>query len=161
MVWTSGLSLIASCYWIHLICPRFFDTVGGPILDEVLGHMNPHGVVGLCGAMAGALSSLHISEVAQPLLSIVLDKGLSTSLHNFGLILLNSLELRGFSMLEYYSRIEEGSKALTDAVLGDKFVAGTAETVLDLRGKFEDIPKTWYGIFEGKSTGKMITRISD
>lgn len=32
---------------------RFFDNVGGPILDEVLVHMNPHGVVGLCGAMAG------------------------------------------------------------------------------------------------------------
>lgn len=62
-------------------------------------------------------------------------------------------------MLEYFSRIEEGGKALTDAVMAD--IAGTAETVVDLRGKFEDIPKTWHGIFEGKSTGKMITRISD
>lgn len=143
---------------------RFFDNVGGPILDEVLVHMNPNGVVGLCGAMAGTycafLNSWPHSTFIH-LLSLVLDKGLSTSLHNFGLILLNSLELKGFSMLEYFSRIEEGGKALTDAVMADRFVAGTAETVVDLRGKFEDIPKTWHGIFEGKSTGKMITRISD
>lgn len=90
-----------------------------------------------------------------------MNKGLSTTLDNFGLIILNGLELKGFSMMDYFGRVEEGGKALAGAVLADQFVSGNAETVVDLRGKFEDIPKTWYGLFEGKNTGKLVIKISD
>ena len=31
---------------------RYFDNVGGWMLDEVIVDMKPHGVVGLCGRMS-------------------------------------------------------------------------------------------------------------
>ena len=31
---------------------RFFDNVGGKILDEVILRMKPHGQIAACGAMA-------------------------------------------------------------------------------------------------------------
>lgn len=77
------------------------------------------------------------------------------------MILFNSLEMKGFSMMDYMGRLEEGGKALADAILAGQFVAGNAETVVDLRGKFEEVPKTWHGLFEGKNTGKLIIKISD
>ena len=80
---------------------------------------------------------------------------------NYGLIMMNSLELKGFSMMEYIGRVEEGGKALAAAVLGGKFVAANAETVVDLRGKLEEIPKAWHGLFEGKNTGKLIIKLAD
>lgn len=89
------------------------------------------------------------------------DKGLSTTLRNYGLILLHRVELKGFSMMDYFGRLEEGGKALAAAVMGGELVAGNAETVVDLSGKFEDIPKTWHGIFEGVNTGKLVIKLSD
>ena len=86
---------------------------------------------------------------------------MSTLLNSYAMIMMNSLELKGFSMMEYMPRAEEGGKALAAAVLGGKFVVANAETVVDLRGKLEEIPKAWYGLFEGKNTGKLILKLAD
>ena len=154
------------CIYLNVCLPifRYFDLAGGHILDEVLKHMKPRGVIGSCGAMAGMSGNYNTClplNFDHTTIILVLDSQLTTTLKNFAMIIMNSLELKGFTMMEYMDRVEEGGKALADAVLSGKFVAGNAETVVDLRGKLEEVPKVWHGMFEGKNTGKWIIKLAD
>ena len=80
---------------------------------------------------------------------------------NDGLILLNRLTLKGYTVLDYISRFPEAYKSLREAVVTGKLEVKGAETVVDLRGKFEEIPKVWKGLFTGANTGKLITKLAD
>lgn len=84
------------------------------------------------------------------------------AISNYGLVLMNRLRIQGFSVIDHVAQFEESTKALADAVSSGsgKLVVEGAETVVDVSGKFEEIPKVWTGLFEGANTGKLITKLA-
>ena len=120
----------------------YFDNVGGDILDLVLTRMKRHGRVAACGAV----SQYNQSE--------------KDGLKNWFEVISNRLEIRGFIVLDFVAQgkapaaIGELVQAFKDGKikLGDE-----NETVVDT--KFEDTPKTWMRLFEGKNTGKLVTHL--
>jgi NADPH-dependent curcumin reductase CurA len=55
-----------------------FDTVGGPVLAELVDAMRPHGRIALCGALAAQLGGA--ADPALPLMTVI---GRRLSLHGF------------------------------------------------------------------------------
>lgn len=82
-------------------------------------------------------------------------------LRNYGALLLNRLILKGYTVMDFVPRFPEADKALRDAIAKSKLVVEGAETLVDLRGKFQDVPRVWKGLFEGANTGKLITKLAD
>ncbi|EJD02817.1 NAD-binding protein [Fomitiporia mediterranea MF3/22] len=121
----------------------FFDNVGGLILDEVMMRMKPHGTICAVGIMAR-------EDAQAPFV-----------LRNYGQILVNRLLLEGFTLYDYFDRLGEAEEALTAAAVAGKLILNSAETVVDVHGKVEEIPRVWNGLFTGVNTGKLITKVAD
>ena len=64
-------------------------------------------------------------------------------------------------MLDYIPRFPESYKALREAVMTGKLEVNGAEAVVDLRGKFEEVPKVWKRLFTGANKGKLLTMLAD
>ncbi|EJD02773.1 NAD-binding protein [Fomitiporia mediterranea MF3/22] len=122
----------------------FFDNVGGSILDDVMMRMNPHGAICIVGRMA------HMKDPQGPVV-----------VRNYGQILVNRLSLEGFTLFDYVDRIDEAEEALTSAAALGKLVLNSAETIVDVHGNVEEIPRVWNGLFTGTNTGKLITKLAD
>ncbi|EJD02776.1 NAD-binding protein [Fomitiporia mediterranea MF3/22] len=122
----------------------YFDNVGGPVLDEVMMRMKPHGVICAIGLMA-----------------LQKDPQAPVVMRNYSQILVNRLLLKGFTLMDYFDRLGEAEEALTLAVSSGKVVLDGAETVVDIHGNVEEIPRVWNGLFTGANTGKLITKVSD
>ena len=56
--------------------------------------------------------------------------------------------------------IEEADEKLALAVTSGKLKVDGAEMIVDVEGKLEEIPRIWNWLFEGKNTGKLITKVS-
>ena len=122
----------------------YFDNVGGGILDLMLTRMKRFGRVLACGAIAQYNSSER------------------DGLKNWSEIVTNRIEVRGFIVLDYVSqgKAPEAIGALVQAFKEGKIRLGDEnETVVDT--VFEDVPRTWMGLFEGRNTGKLITKLVD
>lgn len=114
----------------------------------------------LAGLSLVSLSE-HDKSCTHPQLPSAYTSGYGVNLTNYGMIVTNKLELKGYSVVDYVSRMGEGVMALVEAAKTGKLHVEGAETIVDLRGKFEDVPKVWDGLFEGKNTGKLITKVAD
>ena len=119
----------------------YFDNVGGDILDLMLTRIKRHGRIAACGAITQY------------------NKGEKDGLKNWFEVIANRIEIQGFIVLDWAARggpaaIAEMVQAFKDGKikLGDE-----NETVVDT--KFEDVPKTWMMLFEGKNTGKLVTKL--
>ena len=79
-------------------CPRrvdvYFDNVGGPILDAVLGRINDGGRVVLCGAISSYLTGEHPGPA------------------NYVQLLARSATMQGFNTLHNWDRFGEAFEAL-------------------------------------------------
>jgi NADPH-dependent curcumin reductase CurA len=65
----------------------------------------------------------------------------------------------GFIVHDYAQKAQEVSQILTDAVRDGRLSIGEEnETVVPTR--FEDIPKTWNMLYEGKNFGKLVTKLT-
>lgn len=120
----------------------YFDNVGGSILDLMLTRMKKHGRVAACGAV----SNYNTSD--------------PTGLKNWFEIVSQRIEIKGFIILDFIASGEAPAavKEMVQAWKEGKIQIGDAnETVVDT--KFEDVPKTWMGLFEGANTGKLITNL--
>lgn len=95
------------------------------------------------------------------MISSAYSKGFGVTLSNFGMFFTNKLELKGYHVVDYMARMGEGVVALSEAATSGKLKIEGAETIVDLRGKFEDVPKVWTGLFEGTNIGKLITKVAD
>lgn len=123
---------------------RFYDNVGGRILDEVIFRMKPHGVIAAVGAV-----SLYSS----------FDSG--TTLKSYLHLILIRVSLIGCTVLDHPELAAESSVKLAEAVKEGKLIIREAETVVDVKGKVEEIPRVWNGLFTGSNTGKFITKLAD
>ncbi|EJD02775.1 NAD-binding protein [Fomitiporia mediterranea MF3/22] len=107
----------------------FLDNVGGSILDEVMMRMNPHGAICIVGIMA------HMKDPQAPVV-----------MRNYGQILVNRLSLKGFRLHDYVDRLDEAEEVLTSAAVAGKLVLNGAETIVDVHGKVEEIPRWFFRI---------------
>jgi len=123
-------------------CPRgvnvYFDNVGGPILDAVLGRLAPKARVVLCGVISSYLTGDHPGPA------------------NYVNLLSKTATMQGFNALDEWGRFEEAFAALSgwerDGLLAHR------ETVFD---GLESCIDALNGLFTGANIGKMLVKVSE
>ncbi len=115
----------------------YFDNVGGPVLETVLGQMNYQGRIVICGG---------ISQYG--------DFGNAPGPANYMTIVTHSLTVQGFTMRDYMDRIPEAFMYLlqghSDGSL--KFREHIVEGI-------ENFPDAFDMIFEGRNNGKLLLKV--
>lgn len=123
---------------IATTCPKgvdvYFDNVGGEILDSALYNMNKYGRIICCGAI-----SLY-NETKTP-----------TGPRVESTLIKNSILMQGFTVRDFVKDFGPAQKQLAKWMEEDKI--SYLETVVE---GFENIPKAFIDLFQGKNKGKMI-----
>ncbi len=117
----------------------FFDNVGGDILDATLPRMVDNGRVTLCGG----ISSYN-------------EKELPPGPRNIMQIVVHRLSVRGFILFDHMAGVRE---AIAD--LSRWSEAGDLVVEEDIQEGFENTPKTFLRLFQGKNLGKQLLKIAD
>ena len=115
----------------------YFDNVAGEISDGVHQNMNRFGRIINCGAISGYNDT---STPTGPRVEMMLIK--------------KSLLMQGFIVGNYEDKFPEASKQLAQWLGEEKLKF--SETVVE---GFENIPKAFLDLFEGKNRGKMVVKI--
>lgn len=115
----------------------YFDNVGGPISDAVLFNINKFARMIICGAI-----------------SLYNSTELPTSVSVQPFLIKNSALMQGFIVSNYSAKFPEAMKTLAKWLAEDKLEY--TETVVN---GFENIPKAFIDLFDGKNKGKMIVKI--
>lgn len=114
----------------------FFDNAGGETLDLMLTRLQKGGRVAACGAIADYNSS---------------ERG---GIKNWYHVIAMRLQTRGFVVTD---AIPTGmwTKMVDSLVQGyqEGKIKATDDGLTIVPTTFEDIPKTWMGLFEGRNTG--------
>lgn len=123
-------------------CPRgvdvYFDNVGGPILDAVLGRLAPKARVVLCGVISSYLTGEHPGP------------------GNYVNLLAKSAVMQGFNALDQWGRFDEAFAALQQWERDGRLVH--RETVAD---GIESCVDALNGLFTGANIGKMLVKLSE
>ena len=122
-------------------CPRgvnvYFDNVGGPILNAVLGRIAPKARVVLCGVISSYLSGEHPGPA------------------NYVNLLAKTASMQGFNALDEWNRFDEAFGDLRrwehEGSLRHR------ETVFD---GLESCVDALNGLFTGANIGKMLVKVS-
>jgi NADPH-dependent curcumin reductase CurA len=120
----------------------FFDNVGGPILEAVLGLINMNARIALCGA---------ISQYGTD------DK--APGPHNFGNLLWKRARAEGFIVSDYAADKEAWAKAYQDISRWhlDGKLSYRVHTIDGLANAARAVTK----LFNGTNKGKLLVRVSD
>jgi len=117
----------------------FFDNVGGDILDATLPQMADNGRITLCGG----ISSYN-------------EKELPPGPRNIMQIVVHRLSVRGFILFDHIAGVGE---AIAD--LNRWSEAGDLVVEEDIQQGFENTPKTFLRLFQGKNLGKQLLEIAE
>jgi len=115
----------------------YFDNVGGSISDGVIANMSSYGRIAACGSISNYNDA---------------EEQMGTAL--LPLVVYKFLTIQGFLIGDYITRFPEGLTQLSTWLKEDKLIY--AETIID---GFENLPKAFIGLFEGKNQGKMLVRV--
>jgi NADPH-dependent curcumin reductase CurA len=125
---------------IAILCPEgvdvYFDNVGGEVTEAVVGSLDFHARIALCG---------QISQYNNTKPSV----GYSILPH----LLTRSVMLQGFIVSNYSDRFSEALTHLTKWLNEGKIKY--TETVID---GFENLPEAFLGLFKGSNQGKMLVK---
>jgi len=126
---------------IHDACPKgvdiYFDNVGGAISDAVLGNINKHARLPVCGTISlYNETTVPIGPRLQPIL------------------LTKSATMRGFIVGDFSEKFPAAIKQLSTWLKQGKLTY--SETVIY---GFRNIPQAFIDLFDGKNEGKMIVKI--
>ncbi|MBW2144760.1 MAG: NADP-dependent oxidoreductase [Deltaproteobacteria bacterium] len=125
------------------LCPDginvFYDNVGGDILEAAIDHIAERGRIVLCGQI-----------------STYNDADPKPGPQNLKNIITRRVRMEGFIMIDYIDRIEEAMNDLVTWVMDGKIKYRE-----DIQEGFENIPRTFLRLFEGKNQGKQLLKISD
>jgi len=113
-----------------------FENVGGEVMHAVLGRMNLHGRVALCGL----ISSYAKEEPA---------------LENFSTIIVKRLRVQGFLIIDYVAKFTE---AVTQ--LGQWKMLGKLKDRETMLEGLERVPEAINMLFTGENTGKLIVKVA-
>jgi NADPH-dependent curcumin reductase CurA len=117
----------------------FFDNVGGDILDVTLPRMSDNGRITLCGGISGYN-----------------EKELPAGPRNIMQIVVHRLSVRGFILFDH---IAGAAEAITDLRRWSE--SGELVVEEDIQEGFENTPKTFLRLFQGKNLGKQLLKIAD
>ena len=121
-------------------CPRgvdvYFDNVGGPILDAVLGRLAPKARVVLCGVISSYLTGEHPGPA------------------NYVNLLSKIASMQGFNALDMWDRFDQAYAELRRWESEGKLVH--RETVFD---GLESCVDALNGLFTGANIGKMLVKV--
>lgn len=112
-----------------------FENVGGEIMEAVLGRMNLHGRVIVCGLISGYNKE---------------DPGMAS----FANVLVKRLRVEGFIVLDYASRFMEAGTQLAQWKMFGKIK--DRETIVE---GLEKAPDAINMLFTGANTGKLIVKV--
>lgn len=125
------------------LCPDgidvYFDNVGGPILDAVLGQIALRARVVLCGAISGYN-----------------DKEPAPGPRNLMNLVIQRARMEGFIILDFMPRFGEGVAKLAGWLGEEQLVYEE-----DVQHGFENTPKTFLRLFDGDNLGKQLLKIAD
>ncbi|HZE15506.1 MAG TPA: NADP-dependent oxidoreductase [Mycobacterium sp.] len=123
-------------------CPRgvdvYFDNVGGPILDAVLGRLAHKARVVLCGVISSYLTGEHPGPA------------------NYVNLLAKTALMQGFNALEQWGRFDEAFVALRQWEHEGRLVH--RETVFE---GIESCVDALNGLFTGANIGKMLVKVGE
>jgi NADPH-dependent curcumin reductase CurA len=123
-------------------CPRgvnvYFDNVGGPILDAVLGRLAQKARVVLCGVISSYLSGEHPGPA------------------NYVNLLAKTALMQGFNALDQWGRFDQAFAALRQWEQQGLLVH--RETILE---GVESCVDALNGLFTGANIGKMLVKVGE
>ncbi|MEO8794792.1 MAG: NADP-dependent oxidoreductase [Daejeonella sp.] len=115
----------------------YFDNVGGEISDAVLANLNKYARIPVCGAISlYNNTSQQTGPVLQPTL------------------LVKSALMQGFIVSDFADKFPEAISKLAQWVKEGKLTY--SETIVN---GFDQIPKAFIDLFDGKNEGKMVVKI--
>ncbi|MEQ1946579.1 MAG: NADP-dependent oxidoreductase [Bryobacteraceae bacterium] len=124
------------------VCPNrvdvYFDNVGGPIADAVLGYLNLFARIAICGQISGA-------NDATP----------ATGPRMYRHLLVARARLQGFLVFDFEARYAEGLAQLTEWVRDGKLKYRE-----DIIEGFENMPRALIGLFTGENIGKRVVKVT-
>lgn len=127
---------------LRAACPNkidvYFDNVGGEMLNTVLGMINPHARISICGAI-----SMYNATTPQP--------GPS----NYITLLTKRSKMQGFIVMDYAPRFQEAIMQL-----GQWIAQGKIKHREDIVEGLENAPKAIHKLFEGTNEGKLIVKVA-
>jgi len=127
---------------VRELCPkgvdRYFDNVGGPILDAVLDNIALRGKVVLCGA----ISDYNSTDTFGP--------------KNYTRLIVMRGKMEGFIILDYAPRFQEAIQGLSKWVM-----EGKIKYQEDMQEGLENAPEAFLRIFTGKNLGKQLLKVAD
>lgn len=115
----------------------YFDNVAGEISDGVHRNMNRFGRIVNCGAIA------HYNATSVP-----------TGPRVEPMLIQKSIKMQGFIVGNYQDKFPEGVKQLAQWLNEGRLEY--SETTVE---GFENIPRAFLDLFEGKNKGKMIVKV--
>ena len=123
-------------------CPRgvdvYFDNVGGPILDAVLGRLAPEARVVLCGVISSYLTGEHPGPA------------------NYVNLLAKTALMQGFNALDQWGHFDEAFAALRRWEQEGRLVH--REHIVE---GIESCVDALNGLFTGANIGKMLVKVSE
>jgi NADPH-dependent curcumin reductase CurA len=114
----------------------YFENVGGPIFDAVLGHMNAFGRIALCGLISQY-------NAIDPY-----------GMKNIGSLLINRIKLQGFIVSDHLSRWPEALKDIAQWIRQGRIKY--RESVVE---GIENAPAAFIGLLSGKNFGKQLVKL--
>lgn len=129
---------------LHELAPKginvFFDNVGGEILDAALANLANGARVAICGG----ISSYNDATGAPP------------GPRNYMMLVLKTSTMQGFLLGQFGKRFGEAA-----GQLGEWVASGKLKFAVDVQEGFENTPKTFLRLFEGKNLGKQLLKVAD
>ncbi len=116
----------------------YFDNVGGPILDAVLGRLAPKARVVLCGVISSYLTGEHPGPA------------------NYVNLLAKSALMQGFNTLDQWGRFDEAFAALRQWEAEGRLVH--RQTIFD---GVESCVDALNGLFTGANIGKTLVKVGE
>jgi NADPH-dependent curcumin reductase CurA len=127
---------------IKAACPDgvdvYFDNVGGEVLEAVMFNMRYGGRIACCGSAAS-----YDTDTPKPS-----PRGIP------GLLVIRSLTLKGFLVMDYYAKRDQ---ALAD--LKSWVESGQLKPVEDVIEGLENLPSALIGLLAGDNIGKRMVRV--
>lgn len=120
---------------IHL----YFDNVGGDILDAALAHIALNARVVLCGGIS------RYNEATPP-----------PGPKNYMNLVIQRARMEGFIVIDYAARFGQAAQELTEWIASDRLTFQE-----DIQEGFENAPRTFLRLFEGKNQGKQLLKIAE
>ena len=121
----------------------YYENVGGKVLDAVLGLMNVHGRIPVCGGIA------HYNDTAPP-------PGPDRLPGAMRIILTRRLTVRGFIIFDHHHRIPDFTRDVSGWLREGGIVY--REDVVD---GIDNAVEAFLGLLRGENFGKLVVKVSD